>query len=1272
MLASQRRQFKRQEINLATTITMDGTSFVQCLIRDVCAGGLFIALQQYKGIETLSAQQKILVHFSVNLDHDDKDFSLQVKIVHIDPNGFGVAFEGDSEFFFNALAKEAQTNIVSPNFDKQDSLNSLSKQKRLERDFTTISKKALPIIIHNFYRNAEEKIQSAANDAENYHARIALLDTFTNLKISKNKLFENYCNFSYQFTLFAPSLIIGQPSITSTKSELSLVEKNDYEDWLNLLPVIRNLEALFEPRLNSIQEKLALILKEDKNEIVNPFSPTKLCENFRACLNSIEENELERNWLYALYGETLTKQLPNIYKKIETIFLEYRVQKETKELPNKKRVNSKAKQAIHHHSDLLNSSASENPNSQNAQDPGSAQQTLKKVNEHSHQNPPSLEKVNNTPISSTKTSTKVLNIASNLMHLVQGKSIFQKSPKIKDELDEYSAKEICSALSFLQQSTIESKLQQKDIQNKLQDKLRQTLNHFSAVKKRLSNTDKNNLDVYDSLIKTLLNDNLLSQEVQVYLQQIYIPIMTQVIQNPNLLESGNHPVRDIINHLSKLEMFVKDNKVVKNIHIKELLDQLIKKISNESINNPAIFNSVENDLNELTQSVEKSIELNVKRVQDICEGKQKLRDAKEFVQNEINQNLAGKKIPKIIVTLLETGWQHLLVIAKLNKNNRSYQTNLLTINNLIDWLIGSKQISRKLAMTTLEFIDNELQTVNVNGLLHSNIQNELSDLLLGKKIKLGSKAMEMTSLKIDEKQNRSKSIKKRNKEVDHLRVGEWLTFLLEKDFEPLKIAWINHCHDLFVFVNRDGIKKIELEADDLAEMIREGKANLTDSLDTPVMDRATYMMLQKLHEKLMFNATHDTTTRFLNQKEFIAQLKRKLSKLDNAKYLLCNIEIQDFRTITNACGISGVEALLEQLANLLKQHVNKEDLYARINDRTFSVLLKNCSAEIAKELHVKFIRSEFKWQDKGFAVAASMGIVPLFSENNYEINSILQNVDSANLSALSAGRNCIRVYKDDDESLKSQFNAREWVGRINQVLAENRLFLRCQKIAAINPKADSHSHYEILLGIKGENGKIIKPNDFIPAVERCQRMSEIDQWVVLSVFDWIKNNQNAFEKLGGFSINLSGESINSEEFLEFLEQTLSTCNVPLEKIIFEITETVAADNFQFIQTFIKQIKRFKCKFSLDDFGSGYSSFSYLKKLKVDYLKIDGIFVKDIVNSSTDSAIVSSMNEIAHFLNLKTTAEYVENNEIHALLQKIGVDYVQGWGVEKPKLLSDLV
>ncbi len=213
-------------------------------------------------------------------------------------------------------------------------------------------------------------------------------------------------------------------------------------------------------------------------------------------------------------------------------------------------------------------------------------------------------------------------------------------------------------------------------------------------------------------------------------------------------------------------------------------------------------------------------------------------------------------------------------------------------------------------------------------------------------------------------------------------------------------------------------------------------------------------------------------------------------------------------------------------------------------------------------------------------------------------------------------------------------------------------------IAATDPLAANYLHYEILLGVTGEDGNVIPPDHFIPAVERCQRMPEIDKWVVNNVFDWIAGNRELFDKMDGFSINLSGQSINSEEFLEFLKSALAAGNVPCEKITFEITETVAAENLGFTKKFIAAIKQFGCTFSLDDFGSGYSSYSYLKNLNVDYLKIDGAFVKEIHNNKADVAIVKSMNEIAHSMGLRTIAEYVENNEIRSVLKEIGVDFCQ--------------
>ena len=270
------------------------------------------------------------------------------------------------------------------------------------------------------------------------------------------------------------------------------------------------------------------------------------------------------------------------------------------------------------------------------------------------------------------------------------------------------------------------------------------------------------------------------------------------------------------------------------------------------------------------------------------------------------------------------------------------------------------------------------------------------------------------------------------------------------------------------------------------------------------------------------------------------------------------------------------------------------------------------------------------------------------------------------------GQNSILLFSDDNESLQRQNKLHEWVGHINEVFSENRLFVRCQMIAPVAPGKNPHQHYEILLGVKDAAGKTIPPDHFIPAVERCKRMPEIDEWIIRSVFAWIAENRSYFDTMDGFSINLSGQSVNSPEFQALLMQLLASADLPYEKLTFELTETVAADNLANTKNFIKNIKQFGCKFSLDDFGSGYSSYSYLKHLNVDYLKIDGAFVKDIANNAADVAIVKSMNEIGHSPGLKTIAEYVENDEIREILKEIGVDYAQGYGVQKPILLTELV
>jgi len=1276
---------------MAATLIANEADFISCVIRDYCSGGLFIELNEHDNLATLSTQQVIQVHFSIENEQGIEDFSEQVKIVHINSIGVGVAFEEGAEDFYNALAKESQANTAT--LTSQNSSVDNEVLENLETDLTSLLEKELHTLICDFYSYCNKKIKETIAQSADYQEQVTLQDASTNLKINKEALFKSFCSGSNQkVSLFSTPSSLEQTDEDETEedSSLSLVAKDDFEDWLNLAEIIKNLETLFEADLTTLKTKLAFILKVDKELIVNPINPAFICGLFRDSISKIEEDEKTKNWLYEVFGELLVDLLPDLHGEIDAILVAHGAPDKLTAIKKEKRKSSYRAPPITNNSDQSEEnveSVIDESNHAPVNTPTSNTTAVPtvEVSPTAPTTQPIVEAnqkplVQSTPIPATaspnptliptREANQVLNIASSLLGLLQNPNTQQKNNIEKKVTDEsFSTTDISKALANIQQQTINQSEEQNPVA--LKQELQQALAKFSADHKNISTADKNNIEVQSSLFNVLFDDTLLAQDSQSYLQQIQLPIMAQAMHDPGFLESNNNSARNIINHLYWLETAIKDNKLIKNSQIKAIVDPLIEKISNESLDDPAVFNQVEKKLNDITQSINKSVAHNIKRVHETYEGKQKLEEARHFVQREMNRHFAEKELPKIIITLLESGWQHLLVIAKLNNDRKEYQRHLLTIFNLITWLTGEKKFSKNLAKMTLEIIDTHLQPISANAFTHNNILSELKKLLLESDLQPESDAVEMAVFKPIKNTKPLSKVSHTKDEASQLQIGEWLTFLLDKEVESLKLAWINKSENIFVFVDKNGLKKLELERVELVELIKTGAANRIESLDLPVMDRATNKMVQNLHEKLIFNATRDPITGLLNRKEFVKQLKIELAGIDNAKYLLCNIEVQDFRIITNTCGLSAGDALLNQLANILKEQQKKGDIYSRLDDKTFSILFINRKAEVAKQLQAKLIDTEFKWEDKSYAVAVSMGIVPLFSGNNYEITNLFRRADSATLSASNAGRNRIRVYKENDESLKSQYNAHEWVGRINQIFAENRLFLRCQQIAAIDPEKDSHMHYEILLGIKDEKGNTIPPDNFIPAVERCQRMSEVDKWVVLAVFEWIDKHPDIFATLDGFSINLSGESMNSEEFLDFLRKTLAVTKIPLEKITFEITETVAAGSFKFVQSFIKKIKRFKCKFSLDDFGSGYSSYSYLKSLDVDYLKIDGIFVKDLPNNATDIAIVKSMNEIAHSLNLKTIAEYVENDAILAILKEMGVDYAQGWGIQKPILLNDL-
>ena len=430
---------------------------------------------------------------------------------------------------------------------------------------------------------------------------------------------------------------------------------------------------------------------------------------------------------------------------------------------------------------------------------------------------------------------------------------------------------------------------------------------------------------------------------------------------------------------------------------------------------------------------------------------------------------------------------------------------------------------------------------------------------------------------------------------------------------------------------------------------------------------------RKLSNQLSYQATHDALTGLMNRIEF----ERKLEDLivtaarQKSEHALLYLDLDQFKVVNDTCGHSAGDELLRQLTAMLQSRMRESDTFARLGGDEFGVLLQNCpldqAALLANVLLEEISGFHFTWLDKSFAVGASIGLVAITPDSG-NLASMLSAADTACYAAKDKGRNRVQVYSPDDLEMAERHGEMHWVARIAKAFEEERFQLYYQPIVSIQSMEHEQQHFEVLLRMHDENQALVPPGAFLPAAERYNMMVEIDRWVVNNVFGWLLAHA---DRPVICAVNLSGQSVNDDRFLAFLIDKVKSSGVTPGKLCFEITETAAISNLAKASNFIRTVKSLGCSFSLDDFGSGMSSFSYLKNLPVDYLKIDGSFVRDMVNDPIDCAMVESINHIGHVMGIKTIAEFVENQAILEKLITIGVNFAQGYTIAKPSPLKDL-
>ena len=433
---------------------------------------------------------------------------------------------------------------------------------------------------------------------------------------------------------------------------------------------------------------------------------------------------------------------------------------------------------------------------------------------------------------------------------------------------------------------------------------------------------------------------------------------------------------------------------------------------------------------------------------------------------------------------------------------------------------------------------------------------------------------------------------------------------------------------------------------------------------------------RRLAQQLVHQANHDALTELVNRREFERRLDHAIESVREhaTQCVLCFLDLDRFKLVNDTAGHAAGDELLKQVASLFKSRMRSRDTLARIGGDEFSLLLEGCPVDNAVDVANSLIQAlrehRFSWNNRSYQIGVSIGVVPV-TDDVVSSTQLLSRADLACYTAKELGRNRIQLYQTEDRAMVQRHAELAHVAMLRGALEKNQFAIFCQPILPLSTGSGAPLHHEILLRLMGSKGELIPPGIFIPAAERYGLMSSIDRWVIEKVLRHYECQFNGSYK-PRLSINLSGNSFGDGSLLDFISQQLNATGVPPDRVCFEITETAVIQHLPQATRFMSELKTVGCEFALDDFGSGLCSFTYLKQLPVDYLKIDGSFVRNMVEDQTDREMVAVINHIGHTMGHRTIAECAESPDVIAILREMGVDHVQGFAVSPPIPLGEII
>ncbi|PIE38980.1 MAG: diguanylate cyclase [Gammaproteobacteria bacterium] len=812
----------------------------------------------------------------------------------------------------------------------------------------------------------------------------------------------------------------------------------------------------------------------------------------------------------------------------------------------------------------------------------------------------------------------------------------------------------------------------------------------------VSPENMNQIDLVDSLFGSIASNVDVTGGLKPALGDLQIPLAKLALREPGFFLDRNHAARGVIDKLAQVSSSANyPNKALES-RVQGIVDDIVSNYVNDS----AVFVRALDTINKLVDQQEQAQVRNRERVVKTQDGQERLRQAKNAVNSVIHSRIRPPVAPKVLTDLIDNGWRDLLVLTHIKDDGGGpvWKEHIKTLDVLSLWLTELMHgevdenlvVQRSLeAESFIDLIGQQITTALPTNVAHESILEKLRNILAGREeveaiaIREGDYEIPVRAADTRRKIDSLPRLRRWVRRVESLPIGTWLKYRDKEGRQrKMQLAWVNKDKNRFIFVNERGQKNADLSAVQLARQLSRGVKKPPPMDRLSLVDQSMYSTLEKVQKTLSFSKNHDVLTRLVNRERFEKQIARALkhAQTKHSHHALLLLNIDQFHLVNELYDRINGDEVLSQFARLLSQLHSKKATSARIEGDCFGILLADRTLsqahEIADKIRTDIEKSSVEINGEKVTFTISAGVAPI-AEYSPPVADIMQHAEQAVQLAKQRGRNQVVVYEEDQERIESYEEERsDAIDTIEQTLETDQFVLRAQPIVKTaiqhgSPHADHEYHYEILLAMTNELGELQSPHDFIQIAERYGYMMQVDRWVVHKVFCWMNELMDAQKEVPYLSINISGNSITDDSFLEYLLDQISEFGVGTQRLCFEITETGTISSLTKAADFVSTLRDIGCKFSLDDFGTGLASHNYLRELPVDYVKIDGSFITEIDLNTADYAMTKSINDLAHFLGQKTIAECVEKVATIDKLREIGIDYLQGWGVGKPKLLSEV-